>query len=158
MTTATARTATPSRRAQLPRNITLLSPLFAALALILALTGCATSGSLEEGLPDWTDEQTVTQTAQQVIDAYNARDYDAVAQMCPALGLSAEEYAQSGDGLLDQLGAFTEYADAAFLHGETDGTQYATIVQIANFENGSAQFTVSVNQDGSVSGFYVKAV
>lgn len=34
----------------------------------------------------------------------------------------------------------------------------ATIVQIANYENGSAQFTVSVNQDGSVSGFYVEAV
>lgn len=37
-------------------------------------------------------------------------------------------------------------------------THIATIVQIANYENGSAQFTVSVNQDGSVSGFYVKAV
>ena len=37
-------------------------------------------------------------------------------------------------------------------------THIATIVQIANYENGSAQFTVSVNQDGSVSGFYVEAV
>lgn len=37
-------------------------------------------------------------------------------------------------------------------------THIVAIVQIANYENGSAQFTVSVNQDGSISGFYVKAV
>lgn len=37
-------------------------------------------------------------------------------------------------------------------------THIVAIVQIANYENGSAQFTVSVNQDGSVSGFYVKTV
>ncbi len=139
-----------------PRLIAAIVGLFAALSFSLAMTGCASSGNLAEGLPDWADEQTVTQTAHEVIDAYSSRDYDAVAQMCPALGLSADEYAANGDPLLDQLGAFVQYGDHAFLHGESDGTSFATVVQIAEYENGQAQYTVSVNQDGSVSGFYVK--
>ncbi|WP_139651822.1 DUF3887 domain-containing protein [Raoultibacter phocaeensis] len=132
----------------------------AALACALCLIGCSSSGSgsdVQEGLPDWANETQLTEQTRELIDLYTARDFDAVAEKCEPLGLSAEDFAQNGDPILDQLGAFKDFGDVAYLNGKAkDGTPYATVVQIANYENGPAQYTISFNEDDSISGFYIK--
>ncbi len=110
----------------------------------------------QAGLPDWADEDALTQQARSLIERYNARDYGAVAQACAALGVTEDDWAEASDPLLDQLGAFQGYGDVAFMHADDGtGTVYATVVQAATYENATMQFTVSYYEDGSVCGFYI---
>ena len=128
-----------------------------ALALVLCAVGCSSGEpSVKQGLPDWANETEITEQVRELIELYVARDFEATAQQCEALGLTAEQYAEKGNLILDKLGAFKGYGDVAYLNGIENGTPYATVVQIADFENGSAQFTISVNEDGTFSGFYIK--
>lgn len=130
------------------------------MAFALCLIGCSSGGSdsgVQEGLPEWANETELTEQTRELIDLYSTRDFDAVAEKCEALGLSAEEFAKNGDPIIDQFGAFKDFGDVAYLNGKAkDGTPYATVVQIATYENGSAQYTISFNEDGTVSGFYIK--
>ena len=130
------------------------------MALALCLVGCSSGGSdsgVQEGLPEWANETELTEQTRELIDLCNARDFDAVAEKCEALGLSADDLTASVGAALDQFGAFKDFGDVAYLNGEAkDGTPYATVVQIATYENGSAQYTISFNEDGTVSGFYIK--
>lgn len=133
----------------------------AVLAFALCLVGCSSGSSadsgIQAGLPEWANEADLTEQTQGLIDQYNARDFDGVAKQCEALGLSAEDFAESGNPILDQLGAFKSFGDASYMNGKAkDGTPYATVVQMASYENGSAQFTVSFNEDDTISGFYIK--
>ena len=133
----------------------------AALAFALCLAGCSSGASgdssIQAGLPEWANEAELTEQTQELIDQYNARDFDSVAKQCGTLGVSAEDFAESGNPILDQLGAFKSFGDVSYMNGKAkDGTPYATVVQMASYENGSAQFTVSFNEDDTVSGFYIK--
>lgn len=132
----------------------------AAVAIAVAgvlLAGCAGNGSLSEGLPEWGDEAALTEQAQALVSDYSARDYEAVAQRCAGLGLSAADFAESGDAMLDTLGEFASFADAAYMTGADDeGRAYAVVIQVADYASGSAQYTVSFYEDGTVCGFYAK--
>lgn len=131
----------------------------AAIVLIVGGTGCAGGSNVEAGLPEWADEAALAEQAQGLTDSYIARDFAAVARECSALGLSEQEFKDAGVDALDQLGEFKEYGDTAYMQGkDQSGKVYATAVQIANFANGTAQFTVSFYEDGSVCGFYFKLV
>lgn len=132
----------------------------AALAFMLCLAGCSSGGSgsdVQAGLPDWANETELTEQARELIDLYSARDFDAVAEKCSALGLSGEGFAENGNPILDQLGEFKNFGDVSYMNGKAkDGTPYATVVQMAAYENGTAQYTISFNEDDTVSGFYIK--
>ena len=132
----------------------------AAVAIAIAgvlLAGCAGSGSLSEGLPEWGDEAALTEQAQDLMSDYSARDYEAVAQRCAGLGLSASDFAESGDAMLDTLGEFSSFADTVYMTGADDeGHAYAVVIQMADYASGSAQYTVSFYEDGTVCGFYAK--
>ena len=128
-----------------------------AVPFVGLLTGCGKSGNAEQGLPSWADKDKVTQLARDVIDAYNARDYDAiVAQWFMDSGLTADQLKQGADQIAAKLGAFESYADVAYLSGSSNGVDFATVIQIAQYANGKAQFTVSFTQDNKLCGFYVK--
>lgn len=127
-----------------------------AIAGVL-LAGCVGSGSLSEGLPEWGDEAALTEQAQDLVSDYSARDYEAVAQRCAGLGLSASDFAESGDAMLDTLGEFSSFADTAYMTGADDeGRAYAVVIQMADYASGSAQYTVSFYEDGAICGFYAK--
>ncbi len=101
-------------------------------ALCACLAGCSGGGSgLSEGVPEWADEAAVVQDAQAVIEDFSARDYAAVAAKGQTVGLTA-----------DQL--------------QGAGAEFVTVVQMADYENGTAQYTISFYEDGSLAGFYVK--
>ena len=129
----------------------------AALAMCVIFAGCAGGGNVEEGLPAWGDEAKLAEQAQALIDDYSARDYEAAAEACAGIGLTVDQLAETGDSMLDGLGAFESFGDAAYLKGADDaGKEYATVVQLANYAQGTAQYTVSFYEDGSVCGFFVK--
>ncbi len=128
-----------------------------ALALCALLAGCSGGSGLDAGLPEWADEAAVTQEVQAIIEDFSARDYEAAAAKGQAIGLTADQLQGAGDTILDSLGALTGFADVAYANAEdASGNAYAVVIQIAEYENGSAQYTVSLYEDGSLAGFYVK--
>lgn len=132
----------------------------AAVAIAMAgvlIAGCAGGGSLSEGLPEWGDEAALAEQAQALVTDYSARDYEAVSQRCAGLGLSAAAFAESGDAMLDTLGEFSSFSDTVYMTGADDeGRAYAVVIQMADYASGSAQYTVSFYEDGTVCGFYAK--
>ncbi|CAK7044326.1 MAG: hypothetical protein MEEGG_00719 [Eggerthella lenta] len=54
----------------------------------------------------------------------------------------------------DEYGAFVEYGDKTFLHGESRVARMQPLSSKASYENGSAEFRISFFEDGSLAGFY----
>lgn len=128
-----------------------------ALAVCAILAGCGGGSALNDGLPEWADEAAITQETQAVVEDFSARDYAAVAAKAGDIGLTADQLQSAGDTLLDGLGEFSGFGDVAFLNGDDgSGNIYATVIQVANYANGSAQYTIGFYEDGSLAGFFVK--
>ena len=127
------------------------------LALCAFLAGCSGGSGLSEGVPEWADEAAVVQDAQAVIEDFSARDYDSVAAKGQTVGLTADQLQGAGDAVLDALGALSGFGDSACMTGaDGAGAEFVTVVQMADYENGTAQYTISFYEDGSLAGFYVK--
>lgn len=128
-----------------------------ALAICAMLVGCGGGSALNDGLPEWADEAAIVQETQTVVEDFNARDYAAIAAKAEGIGLTADQLQSAGDAMLDNLGEFSDFGDVAFLNGDDgSGNIYATVIQIANYSNGNAQYTISFYEDGSLAGFFVK--
>lgn len=130
-----------------------------ALAVPMAgvLAGCGSDGGASQGLPSWADKDEVTQLARDVIDEYNASDFDAiVARWFMDSELTTDQLKQGADQIASKLGAFESFADVAYLGGSNNGVDFATVIQVAQYANGKAQFTVSFTKDDKLCGFYVK--
>lgn len=154
------RTARLTRRAFVARMAG-IAAMGAAAFLVLAAAGCTPeptgNAGLQNGLPDWADADELVEQTRSLIELYSGRNFEGVAQACPALGLTAEDYASTGDKAIDQLGSLEGYGDHAFMQGaDQTGRAYAVVVQIADYANGKAQYTVSFYEDGTVCGFYIK--
>ena len=129
--------------------------LAAALLTCVLLTACSQpDAQVEKGLPSWATEEGVTVWAHEVVDEFNARDYEALAARYQDAGVTADQLSQNLSAAQDEYGAFVEYGDKTFLHGESKGRSYATVIEQASYENGSAEFRVSFFVDGSLAGFY----
>ncbi len=125
--------------------------LWAMAAGLVLLTACGAAP-----LPDWADEETLTQQAQSVIDQMNAGDYAGIAALYNNPEVTAETFAPGGE-TVTAMGAFTGYGDAACLGGKTqEGQEYGTVIQVADYENGKLTYTVSFFEDGTLAGFFVK--
>lgn len=134
----------------------LLVLLVAAAAFALgALVGCSKGEGVQEGLPSWIDEKAATEQTHEVVDLFVNEKYDELAKRFDKLDVSASDIQSAAAGL-DGLGKFESYADAAFGHASSKDGELVVIVQMAKYENGTAQYTVSFAKNGTLAGFYVK--
>lgn len=128
------------------------------LVMILAaflLTGCS-STKLAEGF----DEAAVKETAQEAVDFLIAGEYgECVAMMSQEMqaALTAEDLAAAAEGVNAQVGAFRKYESIAVV-GQKDsaGVDCAVAVVVASFEKGKVTYTVSLNANMEVVGFWMK--
>lgn len=107
--------------------------LAAALLACALLTACSQpDAQVEKGLPSWATEEGVTVWAHEVVAEFNARDYEALAARYQDAGVTAEQLSQNLSAAQDEYGAFVEYGDKTFLHGESKGRSYATVIEQAS--------------------------
>ena len=126
--------------------------LWAMAACLVLLTACG-GGKL----PDWADTEVLDTQARAVIDTMNALDYEGVAALYDNPEVTADIFESSGE-TISAMGAFTGYGDAVYVGGKAqDGQEYATVIQVADYENGKLTFTVSFFEDGTLAGFFMKA-
>lgn len=130
----------------------------AVLILALALALVAVGGCAPK-LDASFDEAQVTAAAKGFIDLLNARDYDGCAALFDELMAAQFDAALLRDAVadkLDQLGAFSAYQKTVAYSAEQNGTLYAVVVLVADYEGGTVQYTVSLNKAMEVAGFYYK--
>ncbi len=131
--------------------------LCAALLLILclALAACA------PGLPDGFDGDAVTAQAEQDVALINTRDFEAVVNRLRADlqdAVTVEDLETAWGGALDALGAYDGVKDTG-TSGTKDretGEAYAVAIVVAQYENGTATFTLSYDADLALVGLYMK--
>lgn len=124
-----------------------------AVALAVPVVMTARGGAL----PPWAGAAAVRQQAQEVIGLMNAGDYEGVAARCADPDATAELFRQGG-ATVAAMGQFRGYGGAVFAAGMLpNGQQYATVFQVAAYDYGKLTYTVNLLEDGSVTGFFVRA-
>lgn len=125
------------------------------LLLLTGMAGCGSTGQLPEGL----DETTVDAAAKELLNAMNQRDYERMVELYTDgenFGITpptAEEWAASVDGILDQLGDFEGYGDTAYatVEDETFGTYGVALVK-CNYKNQDIVWRVSFTPEMEIIG------
>lgn len=108
-------------------------------------------------LPGWAEAGAVQAQAREVIGLMNAGDYEGVAARCTDPNATAELFRQGG-ATVTAMGGFQGYGGAVYAAGMLpDGRQYAMVYQVADYEYGKLTYTVNLLEDGSVTGFFVRA-
>lgn len=111
-------------------------------------------------LPGGLNEEQVTNQAKQVVAQINAADYNAVeAQFSDTMktALPAGALETAIGGIITNLGTFKNFTSSAVEGGETARAgKYAVVVLRAAYENGSAMYTISIDEAGKLTGLYVK--
>ena len=126
------------------------------LAVFMALmTSCASTK-----LPEGFSEEEVNAAADKVVTLISDKDFDKAvelfsAEMASKLDAAALESAIGST--IDKLGAFEKVTSRA-VSGQSsdDGKKYAVAVLVCKYENGTAAYTVSIDEDGRVAGLYMK--
>ena len=128
----------------------------AALRTAALLTGCG-----KAKLPEGFEEAAVKEKAEQSIELFNARDYEALWEMGSdelKESITAEQFAQACDPYLDKCGAFEEISKSVVMGGtdKNAGIDYAGAVMVGDYEDGKIQFTVAFDQNMEMIQFLIK--
>lgn len=124
--------------------------------LIISLTGCGA-----QPLSDQFDEDTVKESAEQAVAYFNERDYQAIIDMGNDVlkeNITVENFAAQCDPYLDKCGEYQEI-EKTIVFGSTDKsteTEYAGIVMIGKYEEGTIQFTIGFDEDMKIVQFLIK--
>lgn len=127
-----------------------------ALLAAVMLTGCG-----KAKLPEGFEEAAVKEKAEQSIELFNARDYEALWEMGSdelKESITAEQFAQACDPYLDKCGAFEEISKSVVMGGtdKNAGIDYAGAVMVGDYEDGKIQFTVAFDQNMEMIQFLIK--
>ncbi|MED9967449.1 MAG: DUF3887 domain-containing protein [Blautia sp.] len=127
-----------------------------ALLAAVMLTGCG-----KAKLPEGFEEAAVKEMAEQSIELFNARDYEALWEMGSdelKESITAEQFAQACDPYLDKCGAFEEISKSVVMGGtdKNAGIDYAGAVMVGDYEDGKIQFTVAFDQNMEMIQFLIK--
>ena len=135
----------------------LIRVLFILLVFSIALSACASAVKLAEIY----DENIVNERAKEVVEMINSQDYDKVnAEIRDDLQaqLTSSKLKDVIGAKLDEAGAFIEYPSITTLgqKSKTSGEDYATVVLVGKYENGTLVFTITMDSNLDIVGFYVK--
>lgn len=129
--------------------------LFLVVCLIgISLVGC-TSSKLSEDF----DESKVKSSSQEIVQMFCKGDYDKIVdQMSDKMksAINAEQLKEAWDPMQGKLGEFKSISKEAAVGKEIEGEDVATVVEIVEFENGKAQFTITYNKDMKLEGLFIK--
>ena len=135
----------------------LIRVLFILLVFSIALSACASAVKLAEIY----DENIVIERAIEVVEMINSQDYDKVnAEIRDDLQdqLTASKLKDVIGAKLDEAGAFFEYPSITTLgqKSKTPGEDYATVVLVGKYEKSTLVFTITMDSNLDIVGFYVK--
>lgn len=118
--------------------------------------------SCQEPLSEDFQEEEVIQEAEDMVGLINEGNleevYENTFNVVMKNSLELEELQENVDYLLDDKGEFQEF-ERVQVRGVTDrdtGTQYATALVLAAYEDGKVMFTISFDTDMKCSGFFMK--
>lgn len=122
---------------------------------VVVLAACAS-----KALPDGFNEEAVNRQAKQVVTQLSNQDYAAVeAQFADILKTALPTGALKtalGD-MITKLGEFKDFGSSST--GSSENSQagkFAIVVIQANYANGKATYTISIDEAGKLIGLYLK--
>ena len=133
-----------------------IAALLCAALFIFVLSACGGYKLAEDF-----DEKQVTQRAEAAVALANGGDYDALVSSFRTdlqKQLTADQFKSAWAAQLKDAGAFKRYKSTA-VYGTKDKStdeDYAVAVIVAEYENGTHTFTVSVDKDLTLVGMYMK--
>ncbi len=137
-------------------NVKKLVGIFMMVCFILSMAGCG--GKLSKEF----DETEVKEAAEEMVNLINAGELSKVYEnsFTPVLtnSVKLEELQETVDYVLDKLGEFQSFEKVQIkgVKDKNTGTQYATAVVLAKYEEGNAMFTISFDTDMMCAGFFIK--
>ncbi len=133
-----------------------LAGIVVLVCLIFSLTACG--GKLSEEF----EEKEVKEAAEEMVNLINEGKLSEVYEdsFIPVLknSVELEELQETVDYVLDKLGEFQSFEKVQVkgVKDKNTGTQYATAVVLAKYEEGNAMFTISFDTDMMCAGFFIK--
>ena len=130
----------------------------AAAALACAgmlLTACSGQGKEDSSGSSVYDEEAVKQAAVHVVEHLNKGDYRDIVELMDdtmAEQLDEEKLKETWEPIAQQLGAFSEIEDTAFV--EDKG--YGIGAVLVKYENGELQVQVTYNEEMQISGLFFR--
>jgi len=134
----------------------LIRILFILLIFSITLSACN-----PVKLADIYDENIVIERAKEVVEMINSQDYDKVnAEIRDDLQdqLTSNKLNDAIGAKLVEAGAFVEYPSITTLgqKSKTSGEDYATVVLVGKYEKSTIVFTITMDSNLDIVGFYVK--
>ncbi|MEZ3470644.1 MAG: DUF3887 domain-containing protein, partial [Schaedlerella sp.] len=129
------------------------------LALVVSLLrGCQSLGT---ELPESFDEERMEEEALRAIDCFNEKDYQSVLDMgCTEFQefLTAEEFAEQCDPILDKRGKFREIIKTVSMgcKNEEGEVEYGGLILVADYEDGRICFHITINENMELMEFLVQ--
>lgn len=129
-----------------------------ALLLLFSLAGC--SGTKYEPLSANFDKDKVVAAAQQAVTYMSTGDYQKVSDMARddiKDKLSVDVLQSAVEKVMPKAGAFVSFGDATTASYKDPKTEeYALVVVPAKYENQTVTYTISLNTDLKIVGFFLK--
>lgn len=126
--------------------------------VVCLLTGCQSLGT---ELPESFDEERMEEEALRAIDCFNEKDYQSVLDMgCTEFQefLTAEEFAEQCDPILDKRGKFREIIKTVSMgcKNEEGEGEYGGLILVADYEDGRICFHITINENMELMEFLVQ--
>lgn len=126
--------------------------------VVCLLTGCQSLGA---ELPESFDEERMEEEALRAIGYFNEKDYQSVLDMgCTEFQefLTAEEFAEQCDPILDKRGKFREVVKTVSMgcKNEEGEVEYGGLVLVADYEDGRICFHITINENMELMEFLVQ--
>ncbi len=125
------------------------------ILLMVLLVGVILGGCSSSKLSDAYNEDELKKDAQRIVSMICNEEYDKVIdQMSDNIKgkISAEQLKEVWQPIKEKVGSFKSIEKEGVIG--KDGL--ATVVEVAEFENGKAQFTITYNEDMKLEGLYIK--
>ncbi len=132
--------------------------LLAGLSMVLCvLTGCQPQNAR---LPDSFDEEEVEEEALRSITFFHERDYQSILDMGSQElkeSITAEEFAEQCDPILDKRGTFREIKKTVFFSSKGENKEeYGGTVMVGDYEEGRITFRILFNEKMELEGFFIQ--
>lgn len=129
---------------------------FILVGTFLFLTGC------QGKLSDKFDEEEVKNTAKDIVTQVNEGNVENVYNdiFSPVMknAIALDTLQENLSYTLDKVGDFESFEkiEVAGTKDKDTGTEYATVMVLAKYEEGNAMFTISFDEDMECAGFFIK--
>lgn len=128
----------------------------AVMLLGLTLTGCGLSTPLAAGF----DSDEVSAAAQHAVEVLNTGDLDAFHELCRAdlnEVLTDDVILDAMEQVMPDAGAFEKFTAVKMTGAKDDsGEEYASVIVETRYENQKVTYTIGLDLDLLLVGFYIK--